>query len=259
MQPADFYVTMRALMLLCLILGLAASPARAQDVAVGITTTAQPFVITDPSGRLDGFNVELARLLCARMGRTCSLEPTTFPQLLSRIEEGTFQMGFGNTLKTPEREKKMLFSAPIWRSTSSFVTATTRPAIDPPQARAQLRTCVVRKSMQEAFLAAQPGPDENIVAISTYRELFDGLTGGACDAALLPTVNVLDFLNREQGRGYDYSGPPVDDSRLSGSVHIVVSKCRPDLLTALDAAISAIKLDGSYRILMARHFPFDIN
>lgn len=250
---------MRPLMLLCLFLGLAAPVARAEDIAVGITTTAQPFVITDPSGRLDGFNVELARLLCARMGRTCSLEPTPFPQLLSRIEEGTFQMGFGNALKTPEREKKMLFSAPIWRSTSSFVAPAGTPAIDPARARAQLRICVVRKSMQEAFLAAQPGPDDHIVAVATYREIFDSLTGSVCTAALLPTVNVLDFLNREQGRGYDYSGPPLSDPRLSGTVHIVVSKGRPDLLSALDAAINAINLDGSYRVLVARHFPFDIH
>ncbi|MBR9970931.1 substrate-binding periplasmic protein [Magnetospirillum sulfuroxidans] len=248
----------RAILSLCLIIGLAAPSARAQDVVIGITTTAQPFIITDPSGRLDGFNVELAKLLCQRMARRCSLEPTTFPLLLAGIEEGTFQIGIGNTLKTAERENKMLFSAPIWRSTSSFVGAAGMAVVDPSQARAQHPVCVVRKSIQETFLAEQPGPAENLMAVSTFRELFDRLTAGTCRLALLPTVSVLEFLSRNQGRGFDYIGPPLRDPRLSGTVHIVVTKGRPEVLEALDAAISTILRDGSYRPLIARYFPFDI-
>ena len=249
---------MRALLSLCLFIGLAASSARAQDVVIGITGTAPPFVITDPSGRLDGFNVELARLLCQRMDRRCSLEPTTFPLLLSGIAEGTFQIGFGNTLKTAEREAKMLFSAPIWRSTSSFVGPAGMTAIDPAQARSQYRVCVISKSIQETFLAEQPGPADNIIAVSTFRDLFDTLMAGTCTIALLPTVSVLEFLGRDQGRKFDYAGPPLRDPRLSGSVHIVVTKGRPELLQALNAAIAAIQRDGSYRPLIARYFPFDI-
>lgn len=248
----------RALLSLCLFIGLATSSARAQDVIIGITGTAPPFVITDPNGRLDGFNVELAKLLCQRMDRRCSLEPTTFPLLLNGIEEGTFQIGIGNALKTAERETKMLFSAPIWRSTSSFVGPAGMIAVDPAKARSQYRVCVVRKSIQEVFLAEQPGPAGNIIAVSTFRDLFDTLIAGTCAVALLPTVNVLEFLSRDHGRKFDYAGPPLRDPRLSGSVHIVVTKGRPELLQALDTAIATIQRDGSYRPLIARYFPFDI-
>ena len=249
---------MRALLLLLsLLVPLAA--ARAEDVIVGITTTARPFVETDDAGRLTGgFNVELARLLCQRMGRSCSLEQADFPQVLTGIEEGTFQVGIANLLKTPERERKMLFSAPIWRSTSSFVAPAGQPAVDPARARALYRVCVVRKSQQEAFLLAQTGPVDHVVSHASYGELFAVLARGGCDAALLPTVNVLAFLDSEAGKGYDYSGPPLRDPRLSGTVHIVVGKGRPELLRAIDDAIADIGRDGSYRRLIARFFPFDI-
>ncbi|MGE4282005.1 MAG: substrate-binding periplasmic protein, partial [Magnetospirillum sp.] len=213
----------------------------------------------DAEGRLTGgFNVELARLLCQRMGRPCSLEKTGFPQLLTRIEEGTFQIGFANLLKNAEREQKMLFSAPIWRSTSSFVSRAGSPVVDPAKARRNGRICVVHKSQQEAFIADQPGPQAHLVPTASHADLFDALTNGRCDAALLPTVHVLSFLASPAGSNYDYSGPPLQEPRLSGNVHIVVAKSRPELLDSLNAAIAAINRDGSYRALIARFFPFDI-
>ncbi|OJX79435.1 ABC transporter substrate-binding protein [Magnetospirillum sp. 64-120] len=234
-------------------------PALADEVTVGITSTALPFVETAPDGRLTGgFNVELARLLCSRMGRICSLEKTSFPQLVTRVEEGTFQIGFANLLKTPEREQKMLFSTPIWRSTSSFVTRSGAPAIQPATARQKARICVVRKTAQEAYVAELPGPLNNMVPVSSHAEVFAGLTQGQCDAALLPTVHVLSFLASPDGVGYDYSGAPVQDPRLSGNVYIVVAKSRPELLEALNQAFADINRDGTYRALIARFFPFDI-
>lgn len=245
--------------LLVLVCVAAAQPALAEDVSVGITSTAPPFVEVDGDGHLTGgFNVELAQLLCQRMGRVCSLEKTGFPQLLTRIEEGTFQIGFANLLKTPEREQKMLFSTPIWRSTSSFVARAGSPVVDPAKARQNGRICVVHKSQQETFIAEQAGPQGNLVPTASHADLFNSLTNGRCDAALLPTVHVLSFLASPEGGTYDYSGPPLQEPRLSGNVYIVVTKSRPEVLEALNSAIIAIKRDGSYRALIARFFPFDI-
>ena len=114
------------------------------------------------------------------------------------------------------------------------------------------------RSQQEAFIAEQPGPAGNLVPTASHAELFDKLTSGLCDAALLPTVHVLSFLASPAGSKYDYSGPPLPEPRLSGNVHIVVAKSRPELLEALNDAIVAINRDGSYRVLIARFFPFDI-
>lgn len=234
-------------------------PALADEVTVGITSTAPPFVDVDADGRLiGGFNVDLARLLCQRMGRTCSLEKASFPQLLTRVEEGTFQVGFANLLKTPDREQKMLFSVPIWRSTSSFVARAGTPALDPVKARQSARICVVRKTLQEAYLTQQPGPAANVVPVSTHAELFQGLRAGHCDAALLPTVQGLSFLASPEGAGFDYSGPPLQEPNVSGNVHIVVTKGRPELLKQINDAFAEINRDGTYRTLITRYFPFDI-
>lgn len=234
-------------------------PALADEVTVGITSTAPPFVDVDADGRLTGgFNVDLARLLCQRMGHACSLEKASFPQLLTRVEEGTFQVGFANLLKTPEREQKMLFSVPIWRSTSSFVARAGTPAVDPVKARQGAPICVVRKTLQETFLAEQPGPAANVVPVSTHAELFQGLKAGLCDLALLPTVQGLSFLASPEGAGYDYCGPPLQAPNLSGNVHIVVTKGRPELLKQVNDAFAEINRDGTYRTLIARYFPFDI-
>lgn len=250
---------MRVLPLILSLFALLAPQARAEDVIVGVTSTARPFVEQDADGTLvGGFNVELGRLLCQRMGRVCAIEAASFPHLLTAIEEGTFQVGIANLLKTPEREARMLFSAPIWRSTTSFVARAGTPSVEPARALARHRVCVVRKSQQEAFVAAQSGPAANLVPLASYGDLFAALTGRRCDIALIPTVNALTFLGSPAGAEFDYSGPPLTEPGLSGNVHIVVTKGRPELLQAIDAAIADIQRDGSYRRLIARHFPFDI-
>lgn len=241
-----------------LLTALCPFPALAEDISVGITSSAKPFFFQDAKGEPDGFNVELAKLLCQRMKRSCLLEPTDFPKLVTGVVEGTYQIGFGNMLKTPEREETMLFSAPIWRSTSSFIAAADLAAIDPDHARAQQRICVVHKSQQETFLQAQPGPDDHIVSRPGFAALFQALRYKQCDAALVPTANALAFLTEEAGQGFDYSGPPLQRPGLAGTVHVVLTKGRPDYLEALDKAIAEIMRDGSYRHLIARYFPFDI-
>ena len=246
------------LRILAVLMVLLPRPILAQEVSVAITSSARPFFYTDDQGNPAGFNPELAELLCQHMGRSCTLEPTTFPHLIAGIEQGAYQIGFGNMLKTPEREQKMLFSAPIWRSTTSFITAADAPVIVPEQVKAKAPVCAVHKSQQETFLANLEGPPENLVSLPGFAALFTALEQGRCAAALVPTANALDFLTSAAGQGFDYSGPPLQSPQLSGTVHIVVSKGHPELVEALNKAIAAITLDGSYRRLIAHHFPFDI-
>lgn len=248
-------------MVIRLVIGLAmllllSAPAQAVELVVGMPTTARPFTTVGPDGRLSGFNADLAEMLCRALPADCRIEPAPFPKLLAGIAEGRFDMGIGNVLKTPERERQMLFSRPIWRSTSSLIAAKGQAVMPPDEAVRRHPVCVVQNTQQAAWVGRLAAA--NVVPEAGFKAVFEGLRAGRCALALMPTVNALEFLTSADGAGFDYHGPPLDEPSLGGTVHIVLPPDRGALRDAVDAALERMMLDGSYRALISRYFPFDI-
>ena len=51
------------------------------------------------------FTDELAREICRRIRSRCSVSYVTFGEILPGVEDGSFDLGFGNFLRAPKREK----------------------------------------------------------------------------------------------------------------------------------------------------------
>ncbi|HLO78937.1 MAG TPA: transporter substrate-binding domain-containing protein, partial [Magnetospirillum sp.] len=218
---------------------------------------AEGFCSRDAGGNLTGFNVETARLLCQRMGASCRLEVMSLTDVISGVSEGRVQIGFGNLLKSPEREQVMLFSHPYWRSSSIFIGAPALADLALPAQLAGKRVAVQTGSRQHAWAKAQRHGAQ-VVEVAHADGVMAALINGDADLGLLPMVVALNYLKSEQGKRFDFIGSPTDSDGLGGSVHIVVSKDRPDLLSGLDKVLDASVRDGSLHALSRRFLPFDV-
>lgn len=228
------------------------------DVVIAVTASAWPFMGHPDDSSRRGFNPDLARLLCQRMALSCRHETKPFAALIEGVESGTVDIGLGNMLKTPEREARMLFSIPAWRSTTSLIGRRGLASVAPEAVKLQYRVCAIPKTQQHAFVGRQQGPAANLIDTPAYTDMFAALRQDRCDLAVLPTAAALDFLTSGNGTEFDYFGPPLTGNGLSGTVHLVVSRQHPELLEALNRALAEIMRDGSYRQLISRYFPFDI-
>ena len=74
-----------------------------------------------PGADLVAFTDELAREICRRIRSRCAISYVTFAEILPGVEDGLFDLGFGNFLRAPKREKRVAFSEPIFRSASRLV------------------------------------------------------------------------------------------------------------------------------------------
>lgn len=233
--------------------------ANAEEIRIATTATVSSFGAANRETGLSGFNVDMANEICRRMGATCTFVETHFPDVIPGVARGDFEIGVANTLKTPERAKQVLFSTPYWRSTSSFVG---RRGVALPDLSALLvekRVCTIRATRQEAFLTGLPGAtDKSVVASGTNQETMSFLKSGACDMALVPTMQSLPFLQSSDGAGFAFLGLPMIDDGLGGDVHMIVTPGRPDLLEKLNAALTAIIRDGTHDKISRRYFPFSI-
>lgn len=222
------------------------------------TENLSPFSERETNGDLTGFNVDLARAMCRVMKVDCVFTAEPLKALIDDVAAGRFDIGFGNLLRTPEREKRLLFSEPYWRSSSSLIGRRGTPDISLAEAVRTLRIATIKGSRQNDVLARLAGADHTLITVPTTEELWVSLREGKCDLAIAPTLNAMHFLLSDGGEGFETVGNPMTDNGLGGAVHIVFPPGRGDLKTAVDHAVEALRSDSTYQSLNHRYFPFDI-
>ncbi|MGV0951158.1 MAG: substrate-binding periplasmic protein [Azonexus sp.] len=217
-----------------------------------------------PGADLVAVTDELAREICRRIKARCSFSHVPFAEILPGVEDGRFDLGFGNFLRSPEREKRVAYSDPLFRSSSRLIgkPATARTfatKLGQPVSLASLRgarVAALEGSQQQAFLDGIAGERElAVLATSTTAEALDVLRKDGADFALLPIRTGYALISRDKAQHFVFVGPAVTAHGLGDAAHIVLAKQKNALRRAVNQAIAEIKADGTYLRIMQRHFP----
>jgi ABC-type amino acid transport substrate-binding protein len=230
-----------------------------EPLRVAMIKDSPPLSFQAGDGTVSGFNVDLAEEICRRLELACTLTPLSFTAILDEVSAGRQDVGFGNLLWTAEREKRVRFSVPIWRSRSSFVGQDGVAFVDatPESLVKGRRVALIRGSMQHRYIVER-FPDVARVEVSSVLACFEALRDGQADLTLQAMVMALPFLSRPEWGNPNYVGRELPAATLGGPVHIALAPQRPDLKIRVDAAIAEILADGTYKKISRKYFPFDI-
>lgn len=240
----------------CLPVGAAHADGPTYRVAVMEATP--PFSHRAPDGTLTGFNVEIMQALCSAMNTACRFDEVTFQEVLEGVAAGRFDYGLANFLRTPEREARVAFSAPYWRSSSSFVGVSSEIDRPAPEGVSGHSVAAIRGTGQHTYLKRMGAKLSAVVEVAHLAELWQALREGRAEFALVPTLAALSFLISDEGKAHSTIGDPLTEEGLGGTVHIVMPPGRGELKSALDAAITTIRRTGAYQEVNRRYFPFDV-
>jgi ABC-type amino acid transport substrate-binding protein len=84
------------------------------------------------------------------------------------------------------------------------------------------------------------------------------LAAGRIDYGLADTVYTAEgFLKSEAGKEFELKGEPVSDPLIGGNVGAAMRKGDP-LLGEMNAAIKALRENGSYKAINDKYFAFDV-
>ena len=105
-------------LLLCCFLLLCSIPALAEaPLRVAVDAPYPPFAYEDKdTGKLTGFDVDMAEALCRQIKRQCTVLVVPFDEIIPQIVAGKIDMGVAGMVKTPEREKSVIFTDKYFRS-----------------------------------------------------------------------------------------------------------------------------------------------
>jgi len=240
-----------ALLVLTALVLVAGGPVRAQQtLKVAVLGNSPPMSYRETDGRLTGFNIEIARALCAEIAATCSFQETTLNRVIDALADGEFDFAAISLLDTPERRARVLMSVPYYRSITLWYA---KEGVQPGQPGQ--RVAVVRGSAQEAYARKQGW---ETVGVLTHPDIVAPLAAGIAHGALLPMNSGIGLQRTPEFQRLGLTPAVVKAPDLLTNVSFAINPRHAELKAALDAAIERIKRNGVYDRINTQFLPFRV-
>lgn len=222
-------------------------------IRVGLEGTYPPFNYQDESGKLTGFEVELAQALARELGVSAEFQPTKWDGLLAALESRRLDVVINQVTISDERQKKYDFSSPY---TVSGIQALTRKAdgdsIGTPADLAGKKVGVGLGTNYEQWLKENV-PQADIRTYDDDPTKLQDLSVGRIDAALVDRLAAFEIV-RKTGDRLAVAG----DAFARQESGIALRKGNPELLAAIDQALTKLKADGTLSRLSEKWFGADV-
>lgn len=242
------------------IAALAVGPAAAQDrLALRIATEGAypPFNTVGPDGRLSGFDVDIADALCARMNADCRMVQQDWDGLIPGLQAGKFDAIVASMTITEERRKQVAFTDKYYATPFSLVVAKDSPLASTDASAFAGRAIGTQGGTVFADYAEQHYGKAG-AALKLYPNQEDALAdlaNGRTDAVLSDKLQLMNWLH---DGGSDCCRMLGDLAGTETEAGIAVRLDDNTLRDKFNAALAAIRKDGTYDKIQAKYFSFDI-
>lgn len=220
---------------------------------IGLEGTYPPFNYQDESGKLTGFEVELAQALAKELGVKAEFQPTKWDGILAALESRRLDVAINQVTISEERKKKYDFTTPY---TVSGIQALVRKGkegeIKTAADLAGKKVGVGLGTNYEQWLKENV-PQADIRTYDDDPTKFQDLNVGRIDVILVDRLAAFEMVDKTGGR-LAVAGEPF--SRQESG--IAVRKDNPELLAALDRALAKLKADGTLKALSEKWFKADV-
>ena len=216
-----------------------------------------PFNFAEPDGNPQGFNVDLARMMCEELKVACTIQMRKFETLVTALNANQGDAAIASIATTPEMRTKVDFSDPYYRTPARFVTRRDSPIDDAlPERLEGKKVAVVAGTAHEAYLKAlfteadiRSYPSADVARLALRRGDVDLLFGDAISLAFW--LNGTDSENCCAFRG----GPYMDSRYFGEGIGIAVKRGNDLMRLAMNWALFRVWEQGRFTDLWLRYFP----
>jgi lysine-arginine-ornithine-binding protein len=253
---------MRKLVRIAAALGLAAAaaiPSAAQDkLRIGTEAAYAPFAYVLPSGELAGFDIDIAKALCAEMGAECEIINQAFDGLIPALNANKIDAIIASMSITDERLEAIDFAGPYYLVPAAFIAPKDAGIELTPEGLDGKYVGVQRGTTMANYIETN-FPDARVQVYDTLEAANLDLASGRVDLVFADSVVLTEFLGTPDGAGFETVGEPVLDQAILGTgAGIGVRKGDTELKEKFDAALAAIIASGEYKAINEKHIPISI-
>ena len=250
----------------------------ADKIRIGTEGAYPPWNSKDASGKLIGFEVELAWSLCRYMGKQCEIVEQDWDGMIPALIMRKFDAIMAGMSITAERQKAISFSQGYADEVAQLAVmkGSSLEGMDTPSGvnlslggsdvKKALKTltgalsgktvCVQTATIHQNFLESGDVGKIDIRTYKTQDEVNLDLSAGRCDAALAAAVAFTDYAEKS-GKAVVLTGPTFAGGDFGNGVGVGIRKGDSKLLNDFNAAIDKARDDGIISKLAIKHFGFD--
>jgi arginine/ornithine transport system substrate-binding protein len=176
--------------------------------------------------------------------------------IIPALQAGKFDAIIASMSITEERKKKVDFTGKYYFTPARFVAKKGSGLQITKEGLKGKRVGVQRATIHDKFLTDNFGDTVEVVRYGTQDEANTDLINGRLDAILADSVALkFGLLDKPEGKDFAFVGPPETDPRWFGpGAGIAVRKEDTDLRDKLNAAINAIRADGTWERIKQKYF-----
>jgi arginine/ornithine transport system substrate-binding protein len=249
---------MKKIGLLAALLALSFNIAQAKEwkqIRIGVEGAYPPFSQTEADGSVTGFDIDIANALCAEMQAKCTLVKQDWDGIIPALLAHKFDAIIATMDITAERKKKVAFTDKYQQIPARFVAlkGTDFKADD---AFLKGKKIGVQRTTTMDLYISNNFPSADIKRYGSADEAYLDLKAGRLDYVLADWAAINGgLLEKEGGDKFAFVGPK---KWLGEGAGIAIRKQDKDLVKQFNAAIKAIRANGTYKTIQDKYFSFDI-
>ena len=231
-----------------------------KKVRIGVEGAYPPFSFMTPEGKLDGFDIDIAKALVKAMGAEIELVAQDWdgiiPALLARKYDGII----ASMSITEERKKKVAFSNKYYNTPAKFVCKKGTVKEFTKETLKGKNVGVQRATTHDRYLTDNYGKDVTIKRYASQDDAYLDMAAGRLDFLLADSVALAEgFLKKPGGKDFEFVGPDMLDVKWFGEgVGVAIRKKDTDLVEMFNKAIDQIRADGTYKKIQDKYFDFNV-
>ena len=251
-----------------------------KTVVIGMEGGYPPWNLTDSSGKIVGFEVDLANDLCKRAGVECKIIAQDWDGMIPGLKAGKFDVIMDGMSITDERKKEIDFSKPYAAPPAAFMAAkdsdvakalgpgkginaikdpkAAAAAIKAVQAALKGKTIGVQVSTTHANFASKYLKD--VATIKEYKTTDErdlDLKNGRIDVGLDDYPTVAATIENPDAKDLGIVGPEIIGDVFGVGEAMGIRKSDADLTAKFNKALDAAFKDGSVKKYSLQWFKID--
>ncbi|MEL6921794.1 MAG: ABC transporter substrate-binding protein [Pseudomonadota bacterium] len=250
---------MAATALVGLSIGAAQAGSHSLSIKIGTEGAYPPFNELKPDGSLVGFDIDIANALCEEMGAECEFVTSDWDGIIPGLLAGNYDAIIASMSITEERMEVVDFSNKYYNTPPAIAVPKDSDITEATDAALAGKTIGAQSSTTHSNYAEEKLGSASLTLYPTPDEYKLDIVNGRIDAVIDDVVVLSEWLETEDGACCKILGTLTPDPVINGvGAGIAIRKGEDDLKMKLNAAIDAIRANGTYETINAKYFDFDV-
>ncbi|MCK6052270.1 transporter substrate-binding domain-containing protein [Moraxella osloensis] len=224
----------------------AASASTGKKIRIATEGAYKPFNYTNADGTLGGYDVDVAKAVCAQAKLDCEIVAQDWDGILPGLMARKYDAVAAGMSITPERSAQVDFTTPYFKNTMVWVAA--KDGKFNPQAISGLKIGAQRSTTMAQYLQDKLSKTNEIKLYDNYDNAYIDLKSGRIDSVLSEKVTASEWL--KQNPNYQIVGSEMDNG---DNIAMAIRKGDP-LKAEFDKALGALQSNGELAKLQKQHF-----